>query len=64
MLQPHFTPSTHWIGGWVGLRADLDTEATALLKMEIYKCRYISQKRNKDIPSEKWRKINGYSIYW
>jgi hypothetical protein len=21
------TPSTHWIGGWVGLRAGLDTEA-------------------------------------
>jgi hypothetical protein len=20
-------PSTHWIGGWVGLRAGLDTEA-------------------------------------
>jgi hypothetical protein len=21
------TPDTHWIGGWVGLRAGLDTEA-------------------------------------
>jgi len=21
------TPGTHWIGGWVGLRAGLDTEA-------------------------------------
>jgi hypothetical protein len=27
MPQPCFTPSTHWIGGWVGLRAGLDTEA-------------------------------------
>jgi hypothetical protein len=25
-LQERF-PSTHWIGGWVGLRAGLDTEA-------------------------------------
>jgi hypothetical protein len=28
---PHFTsgktPGTHWIGGWVGLRAVLDTKA-------------------------------------
>jgi hypothetical protein len=23
---PFFTPSTHWIGGWVGLRTDLDTK--------------------------------------
>jgi hypothetical protein len=22
------TPVTHWIGGWLGLRAGLDTEAT------------------------------------
>jgi hypothetical protein len=21
------TPGTHWVGGWVGLRAGLDTEA-------------------------------------
>jgi hypothetical protein len=21
---PRFTPGTHWIGGWVGLRAGLD----------------------------------------
>jgi hypothetical protein len=31
-LRPRFTPrertlGTHWIGGWVGLRAGLDTEA-------------------------------------
>jgi hypothetical protein len=30
--RPHFTPkeripSTHWMGGWVGLRAGLDTQA-------------------------------------
>jgi hypothetical protein len=23
----HFTPGTHWIGGWVGLRAGLDAGA-------------------------------------
>jgi hypothetical protein len=33
MPQLHFhpwdwTPGTHWIGGWVGLRASLDTEAS------------------------------------
>jgi hypothetical protein len=32
MPWPHFTPrertpGTHWIGGWVGPRASLDTEA-------------------------------------
>jgi hypothetical protein len=26
MLRSDFTPGTHWIGGWVGLRAGLDTE--------------------------------------
>jgi hypothetical protein len=25
--RPRFTHRTHWIGGWVGLRADLDREA-------------------------------------
>jgi hypothetical protein len=25
--RPRFPPGTHWIGGWVGLRAGLDTEA-------------------------------------
>jgi hypothetical protein len=24
--RPRFTPGTHWIGGWVGLRSGLDTE--------------------------------------
>jgi hypothetical protein len=36
MPQPYFipgqrTPSTDWIGGWVGLTAGLDTEATVEL---------------------------------
>jgi hypothetical protein len=26
-LRPHFTPGTNWIGGWVGLRECLCTEA-------------------------------------
>jgi hypothetical protein len=26
-LSPEWTPGTHWIGGWVGLRAGLGTEA-------------------------------------
>jgi hypothetical protein len=25
--RPRFTPGTHWIGGWVGLRAGLDAGA-------------------------------------
>jgi hypothetical protein len=25
--RPRFTPGTHWIGGWMGLTAGLDTEA-------------------------------------
>jgi hypothetical protein len=27
-LSPGVDPGTHWIGGWVGLRAGLHTEAT------------------------------------
>jgi hypothetical protein len=30
---------------------------------EIWKSRCNSLKRNKDIPSEKWKEINGYSAY-
>jgi hypothetical protein len=26
-LRPRFTTGTHWIGGWVGLKADMGTEA-------------------------------------
>jgi hypothetical protein len=31
-----------------------------VLEMEIQKCWYISSKRNKDIPLEKWKMINVY----
>jgi hypothetical protein len=34
--NPEMAPYTHWIGGWVGLRAGLDTEARGKL---LYLCR-------------------------
>jgi hypothetical protein len=30
--RPLFTPGTHWIGGWVVLRAGLDTEASVKIR--------------------------------
>jgi hypothetical protein len=32
ICPPGRTPVTHWIRGWVGLRAGLDTEATGKIR--------------------------------
>jgi hypothetical protein len=43
-------PVTHWIGGWVGLRAGLDTEATAgLHNLKVHVGQNVNLSENSEI---------------
>jgi hypothetical protein len=65
MPRPRFTPGeitplTHWIGGWLGLRAGLDIETRGKIL-----CLYRGSNRGRPVSSQKpTDEINMWSYYF
>jgi hypothetical protein len=60
-LRPHFTPGTNWIGGWVGLRECLCTEARGKV---LCLCRRSNPGRQRVVKTPFWLRYPSSNWKW